>query len=53
MQTLITLNLGCNEIDTEGAGYLAEALQMNTVGKAFLFSITYSPLCLNTGTDHA
>jgi hypothetical protein len=49
---LTTVNLGCNKINAEGAQYLAQALENNMVSKVFFFFITYSPLCLNTGTDH-
>jgi hypothetical protein len=37
------LDLGCNIIDAEGAKYLAQALENNTVRQVFFFFITFSP----------
>jgi hypothetical protein len=53
MQALTTLDLAYNQIGTEGAQHLAQALQKNTVKDVFFFSITYSSLSFNTDTHHA
>ncbi len=53
IQTLITLNLGCNCIGDGGAQHLAQALQNNRVRDVFFFPTTYSPLSFNTDTHHA
>jgi hypothetical protein len=45
MQTLSTLNLGVTGIGTEGAKYLAQALQNNIVRKLIFSPPINSPLC--------
>jgi lysophospholipase L1-like esterase len=53
IQTLTTLNLGCNDIEGEGAQHIAQALQNNTVRDVFFFSTTHSSLSFITDTHHA
>ena len=47
------LNLAKNQIDAEGAQYLANALQANTVRQFLFLSIIYSPSSLHTDTHNA
>ncbi len=52
MQTLTVLNLQRNEIGDQGAQYLANALQTNTVTQLLYSFITYSQSSLNTDTHN-
>jgi len=52
IQTLTTLNLTFNRIGDEGAQFLANALQTNTVRELLYSSITGSPSSFNTDTHN-
>ncbi len=52
IQTLTTLNLTLNKIGDEGAEFLANALQTNTVRELFYSSITRSPSSFTTDTHN-
>lgn len=51
-QTLTILYLARNEIDTEGARYLADALQSNTVRQYFYSLISSPPSLFDTDTHN-